>query len=147
MIHKDSVVRGKFAHYYRDVRKYKYIDIYRVLSLFGVTDQGIGHAIKKLVVAGGRGAKDFRKDVTEARDTLNRVLEMMDEDAQPVPSDDLQEAFDAFMRQVAEHRVPETEACSRLHHAARMMRNGVQNLFWPVIEHLKGEQKPSDNGS
>ena len=72
----------KHSHYFRDVSHLKEIDIYRFLELFNVTDQALGHAIKKLVAPGGRGAgKDFRKDVQEAIDTLQRRLEMMDEDA------------------------------------------------------------------
>jgi len=71
----------KHAHYFRSVEHLSEIDIYRLLDLFGVTDQALGHAIKKLVAPGGRGAgKDFRKDVQEAIDTLQRRLEMLDED-------------------------------------------------------------------
>lgn len=71
----------KHAHYFRSVSHLDEIDIYRLLDLFGVTDQALGHAIKKLVAPGGRGAgKDFRKDVQEAIDTLQRRLEMLDED-------------------------------------------------------------------
>ena len=71
----------KHAHYFRSVAHLSEVDIYRLLDLFGVTDQALGHAIKKLVAPGGRGAgKDFRKDVQEAIDTLQRRLEMLDED-------------------------------------------------------------------
>lgn len=65
------------SHYFKDVSKLKTIDVYRVLELFGVTDQALGHAIKKLLVAGGRGAgKSIEKDIQEAVDTLLRRLEM-----------------------------------------------------------------------
>ena len=76
-----STVREKHNHYHKNVKHLDYVDVYRVLDLYGVTDQALGHAIKKLLVAGGRGAgKDFRKDVQEAVDTLTRKLEMMNED-------------------------------------------------------------------
>ena len=72
----------KHAHYFRSVSHLKEIDIYRLLDLFNVTDQALGHAIKKLVVPGMRGGgKPARKDIEEAIDTLQRRLEMMDEDA------------------------------------------------------------------
>jgi hypothetical protein len=72
----------KHAHYFRNVAHLSELDVYRVLDLFGVTDQALGHAIKKLLAPGGRGAgKDFRRDVQEAIDTLTRRLEMLDEDA------------------------------------------------------------------
>ena len=70
----------KHNHYFKNVEHLKTVDVYRVLDLFEVTDQALGHAIKKLLVAGGRGAKDWRKDVQEAIDTLQRRLEMADED-------------------------------------------------------------------
>lgn len=70
----------KHPHYFKSVAHLAEVDVYRVLDLFGVTDQALGHAIKKLLVAGGRGVKDQRKDIQEAVDTLQRRLEMMDED-------------------------------------------------------------------
>lgn len=76
----DSRVR-KHSHYFKDVSHLDTVDVYRVLSLFNVTDQALGHAIKKLLVAGGRGAgKDVTRDVQEAVDTLQRFLEMRGED-------------------------------------------------------------------
>lgn len=71
----------RHSHYFRSVAGLQEIDVYRVLELFGVTDQALGHAIKKLVVPGMRGGgKPVRKDIEEAVDTLRRRLEMMDED-------------------------------------------------------------------
>lgn len=68
------------GHYFRDVTFLQEVDIYRVLELFGITDQKLGHAIKKLMVAGGRGHKDIDKDIKEAIDTLQRWQEMRRED-------------------------------------------------------------------
>jgi len=71
----------KHPHYFKDVSNLKEVDIYRVLKLFNVTDQAIGHAIKKLLVAGGRGGgKSITKDVQEAIDTLERWKEIQAED-------------------------------------------------------------------
>ena len=70
----------KHNHYFKDVQTLTTIDVYRVLTLFNVTDPCIGHAIKKLLVAGGRGAKDLNKDVREAIDTLERWGDMRVED-------------------------------------------------------------------
>lgn len=72
----------KHSHYFKDVSHLKDIDVYRVLGLFGVTDQAIGHAVKKLLVAGGRGAgKDIGRDIQEAIDTLERWKELRQEDS------------------------------------------------------------------
>ena len=68
------------AHYFRDVSKLEKADVYRVLSLFGVTDPCLQHALKKILVAGKRGAKDEVKDIQEAILTLQRKLEMIEED-------------------------------------------------------------------
>ena len=80
----------KHSHYFKPVPAgVTHIDVYRLLAMFSVTDQAIGHAVKKLLVAGGRGAgKDERKDIQEAIDTLQRKLEMMDEDASVVVAPD-----------------------------------------------------------
>lgn len=69
----------EYSHYYKRV-PYEYIDVYRVLELFNVTDPAIQHAVKKLLVAGGRGHKNLEKDVNEAIASLNRWTEMRDEE-------------------------------------------------------------------
>lgn len=74
----------KHSHYFKSVEHLKTIDVYRVLELFAITDQKLGHAIKKLLVAGGRGHKDIEKDVQEAIDTLQRWQEMRVEDGAQV---------------------------------------------------------------
>lgn len=73
--------RVKHTHYFKDVARLTEVDVYRVLTLFDVGDPAIGHAIKKLLVAGGRGAqKTIDQDVQEAIDTLERWKEMRAED-------------------------------------------------------------------
>lgn len=67
-------------HYFKDVSKLREIDVYRVLKLFEVDDPCIQHAIKKLLKAGKRGAKDAEQDIREAIDSLNRCLQMKAED-------------------------------------------------------------------
>lgn len=76
-----SDVAAKHPHYHKDVRGLDTIDVYRVLLMFSVTDPCIQHAVKKLLVAGGRGAgKDVSKDIQEAIDSLKRWQEMRAED-------------------------------------------------------------------
>ncbi len=71
----------EYSHYYKKVPSgVNYIDVYRVLEMFDVADPAIQHAIKKLLVAGGRGHKDQRKDVREAVVSLNRRIEMWEEE-------------------------------------------------------------------
>jgi hypothetical protein len=75
----------KHSHYFKDVSRLETIDVYRVLQLFNVTDPCLQHAVKKLLVAGGRGVKaqmgqTVARDVQEAIDTLQRWQEMQHED-------------------------------------------------------------------
>jgi hypothetical protein len=70
----------KYPHYFKSVSHLETVDVYRVLTLFKVTEPCIQHAIKKLLCAGDRGDKSMIKDITEARDSLNRHLEMLQED-------------------------------------------------------------------
>ncbi len=71
---------NEYSHYQKSVEHLKWIDVYRVLLLFGVTDPCLQHAIKKLLCAGNRGVKDELKDVQEAIASLLRYLEMQTED-------------------------------------------------------------------
>lgn len=78
-VHKAPENAKKYNHYFVRV-PWSYIDIYRLLELFKVTDNAIGHSVKKLLVPGLRGNKPTKQDIIEARDTLNRRIEMWDED-------------------------------------------------------------------
>lgn len=72
------------SHYFKNVAHLKTVDVYRVLHLFNVTDPCIQHAVKKLLVAGGRGAgKSIDKDIQEAIDSLERWKAMRAEDRAP----------------------------------------------------------------
>jgi hypothetical protein len=74
----------KHGHYFKPT-PFTHVDVYRVLELFEVTNPCIQHAVKKLLVAGGRGGgKDITRDVQEAIETLQRWQEMRRED-QPTP--------------------------------------------------------------
>ena len=68
------------AHFYKDVSHLQKIDVYRVLELYNVTHPCIQHAVKKLLCAGCRGAKDFERDLREAIDSITRALDMIAED-------------------------------------------------------------------
>lgn len=79
----ELVAARQHGHYFKPVAGLQHVDVYRVLELFGVTDPCLQHALKKLLVAGGRGAgKDIRQDVKEAIDSLQRWQEMRAEDEQ-----------------------------------------------------------------
>lgn len=69
----------KYPKYYKDVSKLEALDVYQVHQLFGIDDPSgaIQHASKKLLLSGNRtGGKSKFTDIREARDTLNRWLEM-----------------------------------------------------------------------
>lgn len=70
----------KHNHYFKKTVHLDAVDVYRVLELFNVTNPCLQHAVKKLLCAGGRGAKDMEQDVQEAMDTLERWQDMCRED-------------------------------------------------------------------
>jgi hypothetical protein len=68
-----------YPRYYKDVRHLAEIDVYAVHQLFCIGDPSgaIQHASKKLLLAGQRtGSKSLHKDIREARDTLDRWLQL-----------------------------------------------------------------------
>ena len=71
----------KHNHYHKQC-PYNSIDIYRILLMYEVTDPCLAHAIKKLLVAGKRGAKSEYADIQEAIDTLSRWQDMRIEEIQ-----------------------------------------------------------------
>ena len=71
---------NEYKHYQKNVEHLKWVDVYRVLDLFGVSNPCLQHAIKKLLCKGTRGVKDELKDVQEAIASLLRYLEMQTED-------------------------------------------------------------------
>jgi hypothetical protein len=77
--YKEPPVREKYGAYQKDVRHLDTIDVYETHRLFNVEDTSgcIQHASKKLLLSGVRtGNKTKLQDIEEARDTLNRWLEM-----------------------------------------------------------------------
>lgn len=80
MATKATPAPRKHGHYFK-ATPFTEADIYRVLRMFGVADQAIGHAVKKLLLPGERGGgKTVEEDVQEAIDTLKRWQEMEAED-------------------------------------------------------------------
>jgi len=66
-----------YSKYFRDVSRLDSIDVYRVHKLFTLEDHALCHASKKILLGGDRtGGKSLEEDIIEARDTLNRWLEM-----------------------------------------------------------------------
>jgi hypothetical protein len=77
--YKEPPVSEKYAAYQKDVRKLDSIDVYETHRLFAIDDPSgcLQHASKKLLLSGVRtGGKTKLQDIEEARDTLNRWLEM-----------------------------------------------------------------------
>ena len=71
----------KGGHYRFEFQGVK-IDPYRILKQYEISDPAQQHAIKKLLRA-GRSVKPLRQDIEEVIMTLNRMINMMDEDVCP----------------------------------------------------------------
>ena len=67
-------------HYFKNVEHLDYIDVYRIIELFNITDPCLQHALKKLLVAGSRGHKDIDRDIQDVIDSCQRWQEMREED-------------------------------------------------------------------
>ena len=79
----------KYGHYFKDVSHLKKIDVYRVVDLWEITDPALQHALKKVLAAGKRGAKNQLQDVAEAIDSLVRFQDMQAENSlNVVPNND-----------------------------------------------------------
>ena len=66
---------AQYPHYYKDVRHLSVIDVYQVCDLWEISDSSgaLQHAIKKLLVSGGRsGGKNRDTDIDEAVKTIQR---------------------------------------------------------------------------
>jgi len=75
----DTEEPNKYAVYFKDVSHLDEVDVYQVNHIFNIQDPSgcIHHANKKLLLSGVRtGGKSKFKDIEEARDTLNRWLEI-----------------------------------------------------------------------
>jgi hypothetical protein len=70
----------KHSHYFKDVSNLDYIDVYRVIDLFKIEHPCLQHAVKKLLVSGGRGHKDEDRDIQDVIDSCVRWQEMRKED-------------------------------------------------------------------
>jgi hypothetical protein len=69
----------KYPKYYKSVKGLEEVDVYTVHQLFNIQDPSgcIQHASKKLLLSGVRtGGKSAVEDITEARDTLTRWIQL-----------------------------------------------------------------------
>lgn len=72
-------LRELYPKYFKDVKGLTEVDVYQVHDLFQIEDTSgcIHHASKKLLLSGARtGGKSKFNDIKEARDTLNRWLQI-----------------------------------------------------------------------
>lgn len=65
------------SRYHKSVAGYDTIDVYDVLRLYEVESHPVGHAIKKLLMAGRRGSKGYRQDLQEAVDSIFREIDTL----------------------------------------------------------------------
>lgn len=73
----EETVKEIYPHYYRKLPDgLAHVDVYAVLKLFECNDAAVAHAIKKLLCAGKRGAKDRGKDLQEAINSITRALDL-----------------------------------------------------------------------
>ncbi len=79
---RQESLASKYPQYYKDVSDISELDVYATHKLFNIQDPSgcIQHSSKKLLLSGVRtGGKSAFKDIKEARDTLNRWLQLYPE--------------------------------------------------------------------
>lgn len=54
------------------------VDVYAVIDAFGVACPARQHAVKKLLCSGLRGKGDTLQDLREARDAVDRAIQMQE---------------------------------------------------------------------
>jgi hypothetical protein len=64
-----------YPHYFRETPNTTHVDINWFLEAWGV-GHTVGHAVKKLMCLGQRGVKGKLQDLEEARNSINRALEL-----------------------------------------------------------------------
>ena len=73
---------GTGEHYEAPASKYhvqikgQWVDVYDILTAYGITNPADAHAIKKMLCPGKRGAKDGIQDRREAIASLERAIEL-----------------------------------------------------------------------
>ena len=80
-----NTTRDNHAHYFKDASNFAQVDVYRILSLFGVIHPCQQHLVKKTLCTGNRGHKDLLRDIQDIIDTAERWKEMVLEDRGGVP--------------------------------------------------------------
>jgi len=63
------------SKYHRDLNGF-WIDVYDILDAYSITNPGDQHAIKKMLLPGGRGVKTANQDREEAIVSLNRAVQL-----------------------------------------------------------------------
>ena len=74
--------------YLREIKPGVWVDVYDVLRAFQVTDQALGHLIKKALAVGKRGHKGETQDYVDIRDSSERALEIHNEWKEDDDNDD-----------------------------------------------------------
>ena len=71
---KEMLAENQPISKYHRIIKGKLMDVYDVLSAWGVACPATQHAIKKLLMPGRRGHKTRLQDLREARDAIDRAI-------------------------------------------------------------------------
>lgn len=83
MTNEDMNEDDSGAHYRYEYKGIK-LDPYRIAEIYNLRDHALFSVLKKILAAGTRGGKDYKQDIIDSRDALNRKLEMLAEDEEIV---------------------------------------------------------------
>lgn len=75
---KDGSSKPKHSHYHKDVSQYDTMDIYAICKVWNVESSGCTFAaVKKLLNAGERGAKDRITDLEQAIESIEALIKLV----------------------------------------------------------------------
>ncbi len=78
-----AAVKPKHSHYHKDVSQYDTMDIYAICKVWNVESSGCTFAaVKKLLNAGERGAKDRITDLEQAIESIEALIKLVKMDVE-----------------------------------------------------------------
>lgn len=79
-------------HYRKEYKGIK-LDPARIARIYDMSSPMLFTVLKKILVAGGRGHKNYRQDLLDCINALNRELEMIEEDKLNVQYDNVEDVM------------------------------------------------------
>lgn len=125
------------SKYSKDVSGYQTIDVYDLIMLYEVDNPALQHTLKKILMAGKRGHKDFDQDIQDIIDSVQRAKALQ---VKKGINDLLTKAPASFDCTINENGTTyQLTKCSRIYgHAYQFVGwDGISQPHWFNIDHIQ----------